>query len=144
MNTQDITHQKMDKSSSSIGLGLAIAMTLGATLGVLFAPKEGSETQKEIIDKVHELAKKFKKTRKEMQLTIENIFGKVTKELEKNYLELQGNILASLDGVKDSAELSKEKYDEIVKNVVDKFSKGKKWTDKSIKALIKGLQNELR
>lgn len=122
MNTQDIMNQKTNKSPSSKGVGPAIAMTPGATLGVLFAPKEDAETY----------------------ATVESIFGEVTKELEEDYRELRGNILAKLDDFHAKAELGKEKYDEVVKEVVEHFSKGKKWTEKSIKALIKQLQKELR
>ena len=58
MNTHDGKH---GMSPLSTGLGLAIAVALGASLGILFAPKKGSETQKDISEKASLLAKKFKK-----------------------------------------------------------------------------------
>lgn len=141
MNTHDTSDHKSNGALSA-GLGFAVAVALGATLGVLFAPKEGAETQKDITEKAKELAKSFKKTRKEIQASLENIFGEVTKELEENYLELQGHILASVDEIKDKADLNQKKYDEIVEDVVKGFSKGKKWTERSIRDLIKELQKD--
>lgn len=119
----------------SAGLGLAIAMALGATLGVLFAPKEGSETQKDIMEKAQHLAKKFKKSRADIQKSVKNIFGEVSDELEKNYLELQGNILAQWDHIQDKAELTQRKYNEIVSEKTKEFSRSKKWSEKIIKKL---------
>ena len=148
MNTQNATDQKKNQDNQkgdgflSKGLGLAVAMALGATLGVLFAPKEGKETQKDLMGKAQELAKNFKKNRVEIQESIQKVFGEVTKELEENYLELEGNILARMDELKDKAELTKQKYEEIVQDTVEQFSKGKKWSGKNIQALIKELQKD--
>ncbi len=139
MNTHDGKH---GMSPLSTGLGLAIAVALGASLGILFAPKKGSETQKDISEKASLLAKKFKKSRGEVQESVKNIFGEVTKELEESYLEVHGNILASLDNIKDEADLTQKKYNEIVQNAVDDLSKDKEWAEKSIKGLIKDLQKE--
>ena len=141
MDTHDIPKQK-SKNPLAAGLGFAIAMALGASLGILLAPKKGTETQKDISEKAAELAKKFKKTRKEMQESLENIFGEVTKELEENYLELQGNILAAVDDIKDQAELTEKIYDEIVQDAVEQFSKSKKWSEKSIHSLMKELKKD--
>jgi len=142
MNNQTPTNEKKGGNPLSAGLGIAIAVALGATLGILFAPKEGAETQKELMEKAKELAKNFKKTRKQMQDTLQEIFGEVTESLEKNYLELQGNILAQIDEIKDKAEFTKDKYDEIVTEAVKQYAKGKKWTEKSINALTKELQKD--
>lgn len=148
MTTQNPIQKKDEKNENAThskggltaGLGIAVAMALGATLGILFAPKEGTETQKDIMEKAHELAKKFKKSRKEVQETLKNIFGEVTKELEENYLELQGNILAQLDDIKD--ELTEKKYYKIVQDAVTQFSEDKKWTEKSIHSLVSELQKD--
>lgn len=144
MNTDNSTKKEDQKGGHplSTGLGLAVAMGIGATLGILFAPKEGTETQKDLMQKGKELAKNFKKTRKEIQETLQSTFGEVSEMLEKSYLELQGNILAQVDDIKDKAELTREKYDEIVENAVKQFSKGKKWTEKNINALTKELQKD--
>lgn len=141
MDTHDSSDQK-GKGPLSAGLGFAIAMALGATLGILFAPKEGSETQKDIMDKAQQLAKKFNKNREDVQAIVKNIFGEVSDELEKDYLELQGDILATADDLKDKTELTQKKYDEIVHDAVKQFSKGKKWTEKSVHSLIEEFKKD--
>lgn len=123
------------------GLGFAIAMAIGATLGVLFAPKEGSKTQKDVMKKASELAKGFNKGRKEVQEAVQNIFGEVTEEFEKDYLEIQGNVIAAIDELKDKSDLTHKKYKEIVEDTVAAFSKGKHWAKKTIDALTEELQN---
>lgn len=141
MDTHDSSDQK-GKGPLSAGLGFAIAMALGATLGILFAPKEGAETQKDIMDKAQQLAKKFNKNREDVQSIVKNIFGEVSDELEKDYLELQGDILAMADDIKDKTELTQKKYDEIVHDAVKQFSKGKKWTEKSVHSLIEEFKKD--
>ncbi len=123
------------KSPLAAGLGFAVAVALGATLGVIFAPKEGSKTQKDIIDKAQELAKKFKKGREDIQKNVEQIFGEVSEDLEKSYLELQGNILAQWDHIEDQGELTQKNYKKIVDDTIKEFSKGKKWSEKALKNL---------
>lgn len=151
MNTQSASTQKnsptnddhQGKSSLlSKGLGLAIAMALGATIGLFLTPKNGQENQKELMDKAKEVAKRFKKSRADIQETLQNIFGEVSEELEKDYLEVQGNIAAQVEEIKDKAELTHKKYDEIIQDTVEKFSAGKDWTEKSMKAFIKELQKD--
>ncbi|MFA5828915.1 MAG: YtxH domain-containing protein [Candidatus Gracilibacteria bacterium] len=141
MDTHDSSDQK-GKGPLSAGLGFAIAMALGATLGILFAPKEGTETQKDIMDKAQQLAKKFNKNREDVQTIVKNIFGEVSDELEKDFLELQGDILATADDIKDKTELTQKKYDEIVHDAVKQFSKGKKWTEKSVHSLIEEFKKD--
>jgi gas vesicle protein len=135
MDAIDSSDQKR-KNPFSAGLGFAVAMALGATLGILFAPKEGAETQKDIMEKAQQLANKFNKNREDVQTIVKNIFGEVNDELEKDYLELQGHILAMADDIKDKTGLDQKKYDKIVHDAVKQFSKGRKWTEKSINALI--------
>lgn len=152
MNTQKNLYQKADKKNENgsrskkifpKGSELALVVALGESLETFFAPKEGAEIKKDIIKKARELAKKFKKNRKEMKEILRNIFGEVTQELEESYLKLQEDILAKLDDVKDDSGLTQKKYNGIVKDVVINFSKEKKWAKKSVDALIKKLQKDL-
>jgi len=131
---QEDNQQKV-KNSFGRGLSMAIAVALGATLGILFAPKEGAETQKDIWEKAQQLAKNFNKNREDVQETIKNIFGEVSEELEKSYLEIQGDIFAQIDEIKDKADFTEKKYHEIVAHTIKEFSKGKKWSQATIERL---------
>lgn len=123
-------------------LGLGVAMAIGAAMGLMFAPKSGEEMRKDTADKAMEIAKKFKKTRAEVTAMVEAIFGEVSEELEKNYIEIRGNILAMIDDIKEKGELTRKNYDEAVDKTVRQFSKGKKWSKETVNKLKKSLDDE--
>ena len=66
------------------GLGKLLAgVALGTGLGVLFAPKKGCETRKELKGKLDELVSKAKETdAEEIKETIETKVEEIKKELE--------------------------------------------------------------
>lgn len=128
-------HKNNSDHTLAKGLGIAVFMALGAAIGMIFAPKEGTETQKDIVEKAQKLAKKFNRSRADLQKTVQSIFGEVSEELEKNYLELQGDILAHIDHLHAKAELTQKKYDEVLDEKVTKFSQEKKWSEKVLKNL---------
>lgn len=71
-----------DKKKSSKGKFIAGAL-VGATLGVLFAPKKGSETRKQLKEKLNEMITKVKDLdMKEVKETIENKVNEIKHELE--------------------------------------------------------------
>ena len=66
----------MSKRKSGFGK-FVLGLGVGATLGVLFAPKAGSETRKELAEKMKELYQKakeidLKEVRENIALKIEN------------------------------------------------------------------------
>jgi|GEM_PF-861614 len=135
--------QKHDEHKGGMGvLGVAVAMAIGATLGVMFAPKKGEETQKDIADRAQNIAKKFKKTRAEVQKTVEEVFGETSEDLEKAYIQIRADILAGIDDVKDKAKFTQDSYNKMVEDTVKGFSKGKKWTEKAVKNLTKNLEDQ--
>lgn len=92
-----------------------IGAGLGAGLGVLFAPKKGSETRKELLEKADELLAKAK------ELDIDD----VTKTVEEKIQELKKDI-KDLDKEKvlkyaqEKSEIIKDKASELVKLAKDK------------------------
>lgn len=123
-------------------LSYALAGIAGVTLGLLFAPKEGSEFRHDIMEKAKELSKHFNKNREQLQEDIKEIWGEVTDELEKDYVELRSSFLATIDDVKDKANFTFKKYEEIVDDVVTEFTDDRGWTHSQKNKLAKHLKNE--
>lgn len=72
----------MSKKKKGFGTLLA-GLAVGAGLGVLFAPKKGSETRKELKEKMDELLKKAKEIDKEeVKENIENKIEEIKAELK--------------------------------------------------------------
>ncbi|MBE6147063.1 MAG: hypothetical protein E7168_01865 [Firmicutes bacterium] len=102
------------KKSNGIGKFIAGA-AIGASLGILFAPKAGSETRKDLKKKLDELTKKVKE-----------IDVKEVKEQLENKIEDIKNELADLDKekalkiAKEKGTALKHKCEELVQLAVEK------------------------
>lgn len=135
--------QERDHSGTgSAALGMAVAAAIGATLGLIFAPKSGKELRKDLTKQAKQAAKKFKKTRAQVQEIVYSTFGQVNAELEQGYIELRSQILSMIEQLGSKAKLTQKKYDAMVEDVVDLYAKGKKWKDEAVKKLLKDLKAE--
>lgn len=98
------------KTRTKVAVGIAGGAAVGATLGVLFAPKKGSETRKELMCKCNELVSKVK-----------NIKTGDVREYIDNKVDVIKKDLADLDKEKilknaqDMAKIIKKNTDELVK-----------------------------
>ena len=102
--------------SKKKGFGKFLAgLAVGTGLGVLFAPKKGSETRAELKAKIEELYLKAKEL--DMDDVKETIEIKLA-EIKKTISELDKEKVVEF--AKDKALLLKEKCDELVKYVVEK------------------------
>ena len=91
------------------GLGKFLAgAAIGVGLGILFAPKAGSETRKELKEKMDELVKKVK------ELDVQEVkdgFLKKIDELKEELADLDKEKVISI--AREKAEVIKNKVDEI-------------------------------
>lgn len=105
----------MSKEKKS-GLGKFLAgAAIGAGLGLLFAPKKGSETRAELKAKIDDLVKQIKKidleeVKEEFEVKLENLKAELADLDKEKVLEI---------AKKKAAEL-KEKAQELVQLAVDK------------------------
>lgn len=123
-------------------LALALAGAIGATIGLLFAPKRGEEMRGDIMHRAQDLAVKFRKSREDIQDALRNIFGEVSEELERDYIQLRAMIMAQIDELQEGSDLTKDRYSDLVSRAVKTFSKGKSWTKDTIQSLKQHFEDE--
>lgn len=127
---------------STSPLALALAGAIGAALGLIFAPKSGEAMREDIAHRAQDLAGKFNKTKEQVQESVMKIFGKVSDELEKDYVQVRANVMAEIDELKNKKDLTKDRYNELVSRAIKSYSKGKEWTKESIQDLKKHFEDE--
>lgn len=123
-------------------LGVAVAAAIGAALGLVLAPKSGKQLRKDIAKQATTLAKKFGKTRNQVQEIVYSTFGKVNNELEQNYIEIRAQVLAMIEQLGAKSKLTQKKYHAIVEEAVASYAKAKKWTAAVVKKLVEDLKLE--
>lgn len=106
----------MSKEKRSGGLGkFVLGAALGAGLGILFAPKKGSETREDLKKKINELLAKVKEIDAEdVKEAIENKIAEIKYELEDLDKE------KALKIAKQKAADIKKKSEELVNLAVEK------------------------
>jgi len=102
--------------SKKNGLGMfVLGAAVGAGLGVLFAPKKGSETRAELKVKLNDLAEKAKNMKaNDVKIYIEDKIDEIKVSLEELDKE------KVLEFAKEKAAQINKKTDELVKYVVEK------------------------
>jgi len=94
----------MSKENNKSGLGkFLVGAAIGAGLGILFAPKAGSETRRELKEKMNELVNKAK------DIDLEEVKENLTNKIDEIKLEL-----SELDKEK-ALKIAKKKGNEIKK-----------------------------
>jgi len=130
-----------DKKKSRLG-GFLIGAAIGAGLGILFAPKKGSETRRELKEKLDELATKVKgidakEVKKSVELKIEEIKLELS-ELDKEKV---------LKIAKEKGKIIKEKCEELVSLAVEKGTPVLQKTAEEVRikavAVVKEVLNKL-
>lgn len=122
-------------------LALTIAGIVAGALGLLFTTEKGKEIREEAGEKAKELAKKFDHKREEIQENVREIFGNVTDDLERAYIDIRSLALTAMDELKEKGQLSKARYEEAIRSIVDDFAEernlSKKESDNLRKSLFK-------
>lgn len=106
----------MSKEKKNSGLGkFLIGAGIGAAIGVLFAPKSGKETRKDLKEKMDNLIAKAKEINiEDVKNTIEN----KVEEIKNDLKNLDKETVA--EAVKEQAKNIKKKADQLVQYAVKK------------------------
>lgn len=129
-------------STGKTVLALAVAASIASGLGLLFGTHKGEEVQEDIKSKAADVAKKFKKTREQVQGQIKKSFDEISDDLEQAYVEVHSIILTELDARKEKSALKKSEFEKLVDGTVKEFSKSRDWTTEKLKKLSQTLKED--
>jgi gas vesicle protein len=110
--------QNSNDKGGKFFLGAIFGATLGAIGGILFAPKAGVETRKDLTDKANDLAQQAK-----------NKAGDVASDVKDQIVETADNVKAS---VKQTAGKVKGKIQDVRDDVENEFEDEKDGKNQSI------------
>lgn len=133
---RELERRKRRDTAGKVGFGLALGALVGSAAGVLFAPKSGKETRKDIKDAVQETGEQIKATSKEfsknVQKTYHDTVDKVSSFGEKKLTQLH-NVAEDVEEKTEKAlEKAKDKAEETKEKVEEKASEAKKGAAKGV------------
>ena len=116
----------MSKENKKSGLGKFLAgAAIGAGLGILFAPKKGSETRADLKAKIDELVKQVKKidleeVKEEFEVKLENLKAELADLDREKVLEIAKKKAGELkDKAQDLVDLAIEKGTPILRDMAE-------------------------
>lgn len=116
----------MSKENKKSGLGKFLAgAAIGAGLGILFAPKKGSETRADLKEKIEDLVKQIKKidlaeVKEEFEVKLENLKAELADLDREKVLEIAKKKAGELkDKAQDLVDLAIEKGTPILRDMAE-------------------------
>lgn len=99
---------KSSGNTTKVVGALVLGAAVGATLGVLFAPKKGSETRKDIADNAKKMSKNLKGKFKGQVDDLKAQVSKAEKFLEDNVENIKGSFQDKVETAKNNIERKAE------------------------------------
>lgn len=127
---------------SSHAFGYAIAALVGALAGMLFASPKGREVASDMGRRAKTFAGHYRHNRDELGKTVQAIFGEVTDDLTHVYTNVRDAVRDGSDQMQHDAKLTKEKYEQLVKDAIARFTEEDALPPVSSRRLAKHFEDE--
>jgi gas vesicle protein len=109
-------------SGGKLFMAGVIGAIAGALGGLLLAPKSGKETREDIAKAAKELADQMKMKASDTQERVKDVFGSASEATREKYEAVRSAVFSRVASLKNAGEdINKEKYSEVVDDVVDSF-----------------------
>lgn len=114
---------KKKKVMKTVGVA-TLGAAVGAGLGIMFAPKKGSETREDLKKAINDLKSKIKNINiKETKKSLEDKVSKLEEDIESLYEEdILGNVKKKskeiLHNIEDLMKISKEKGEDMIEETI--------------------------
>ncbi len=116
-----------DQKSSKLGLGLILGTIIGGITAFFLSPKSGKENREELLNKIKAVEEWLKE--KEVDKKLKEIYGEVTEDGKKLLEFVRKELGLALAEIKDKIDsFDKEKYEQVVEEVMRKAQKETKVT----------------
>lgn len=130
---RDAARKRKMKTAKDVATGAAIGTALGAVTGLLFAPKSGKETRKDIADKSKEVADNVKHT---IEDSVE-----VTKEWTDKIMQ---DVKVNVDVLKEKKSQLKNDFKEESAEVLEDIGEGIANIGEIVEEQANELKNEVK
>ncbi|HCU55245.1 TPA: hypothetical protein DIC29_02165 [Candidatus Shapirobacteria bacterium] len=131
------------KSGGNLFLAGIFGAIAGAIGGLLLAPQSGKETREDIARISKELANKMKTKAVDTKKKVMDVFGETSQAAVDKYTEIRTAVTDKLAALKNAGNnIDKDKYGEVVDQVVDGFKDDFKATKAGAKKMAKLLKND--
>lgn len=129
------------KKSVLFGLGLALGAVIGGVAAFFFAPEGGKEHRNMVAKKIKELEKKLKDA--ELDKKVKEIYGEVSEQATATFLKVKKEVIKRVAEAEVKLKrIDKEKYMEILGEVVSEVKRDSKHTEKILEKLKAQLETD--
>jgi len=121
----------MVNKTKTFGLGIILGAVLGGIGALFLNPKTGKENREAVAKKLKELKALIEKGKYDEK--VREIFGEVTAQTKKMYLSVREELTTRLADLHERiSEIDKDKYLDLVDNVMKEVKKESKYSEKVI------------
>lgn len=115
--------------------------SLGFVLGIFLAPRSGHETRQQLKQSGRDWLRTWHKRHKRIKKHVQEIFGKVSSDLEQAYQQVYQEVMAQRDALHDTGDMS-SMYRNMIVTIVGAAAKEHHWNQEQIAKFTAHLERE--